>query len=42
MEQETWNQINEIWLELNRPSVNRLNTVLTRRGIEVSLTYASS
>ena len=37
MDQETWNQINEIWLELNRPSVNRLNVVLKRRGIQVSL-----
>ena len=37
MDQETWNRINEIWLELNRPSVNRLNTVLKRRGIDVSL-----
>ena len=34
---ETWNQINEIWLDLNRPSVNRLNAVLKRRGIQVSL-----
>ena len=37
MDQETWNRINEIWLELNRPSVNRLNAVLKRRGIDVSL-----
>ena len=37
MDQETWNRINEIWLELNRPSVARLNAVLKRRGIDVSL-----
>ena len=34
---ETWQQINTIWLELNRPSADRLNAVLKRRGIEVSL-----
>ena len=34
---ETWQQINTIWLELNRPSADRLNAVLKRRGIQVSL-----
>ncbi len=32
-----WQQINTIWLELNRPSADRLNAVLKRRGIQVSL-----
>ena len=29
--------MNEIWLELNRPSPERLNAVLKRRGISVQL-----
>ena len=37
VDQETWTEINEIWLELNRPSVYWLNAVLKRRGIQVSL-----
>ena len=34
---ETWKKVNEIWLELNRPSPERLNAVLKRRGISVQL-----
>ena len=37
MDQETWSQINQIWLELNRPSAERLNIVLRERGINVRL-----
>ena len=35
--EETWKRINEIWLELNRPSPERLNIVLKRRGVNVQL-----
>ena len=35
--EETWKKINEIWLELKRPSPERLNAVLKRRGINVEL-----
>ena len=35
--EETWKRINEIWLELNRPSPERLNAVLKRRGVNVQL-----
>ena len=35
--ENTWNRINEIWLELNRPSPERLNVVLKRRGVNVQL-----
>ena len=37
MDEETWTQINQIWLELNRPSAERLNIVLRERGINVRL-----
>ena len=35
--EETWKKVNEIWIELNRPSPERLNAVLKRRGITVEL-----
>jgi hypothetical protein len=37
MDEQAWTRVNELWLELNRPSPERLNAVLMRQGINVNL-----